>query len=79
MPVKKYLKSHKKTPEKLEDSLNSAKYYSLILDCTPDVSHVEQMTIIVQIVKLITDERKCEIKGFFLGFVPLSPPPVLVN
>ncbi|XP_074026384.1 zinc finger MYM-type protein 1-like [Leptinotarsa decemlineata] len=62
----------KAVQEKILAYINSAKYYSIILDCTPDVSHVEQMTIIVRIVKLITDERKCEIKEYFLGFVPLS-------
>jgi len=33
--------------EKILASANAAKYFALILDCTPDVSHVEQMTIII--------------------------------
>jgi len=56
--------------EKILASANAAKYFALILDCTPDVSHVEQMTIIIRFVDM-TNANKCEIKEHFLGFVPL--------
>ncbi|XP_053120645.1 zinc finger MYM-type protein 1-like [Hemicordylus capensis] len=58
--------------------INSAKYYSVILDCTPDVSHTEQMTMIVRFVDVImpsdteTSEPEVTIKEHFLGFVPLK-------
>lgn len=52
-------------------AVHNAKYYAIVLDCTPDVSHAEQMTIIVRFVAT-ENEKECEIKEHFLGFVPVS-------
>jgi len=41
-------------------------HVSIILDCTPDFSHLEQMSIILRIVEL---QPEPEIKQYFLGFL----------
>lgn len=56
---------------KILSAVRNAKYYAIVLDCTPDQSHVEQMTIILRFV-LTSDGKKCEIKEHFLGFVPVA-------
>ncbi len=57
--------------EKTVAEIKESKYYSIILDCTPDISHTEQMSVIVRTVSL----RTPEIKEYFLGFLiaPESP------
>lgn len=46
--------------------IKDCKYYSIILDCAPDVSHHEQMSVVVRSVTL---GRTPEIKEHFLGFL----------
>lgn len=48
--------------------IKESKYYAIILDCTPDISHKEQMSVIVRTVSL----RTSEIKECFLGFLIAS-------
>lgn len=56
--------------DKIISLVHAAKYYSIILDCTPDVSHTEQMTVIVRFVAIT--ETTSEIREHFLGFIPLT-------
>lgn len=53
------------------DKLKSAKYYSIIVDCTPDISKVEQMSIVLRFIDIGTGVTAevifCE---YFLEFFP---------
>jgi hypothetical protein len=46
------------------------KYFSIILDCTPDISHLEQMSVNVRIVSI--HEEEVMIKEHFLRFISVK-------
>ncbi|XP_034058872.1 zinc finger MYM-type protein 1-like [Gymnodraco acuticeps] len=54
--------------------IKQSKYYSIILDCTPDVSHQEQMSVIIRtvIIKTVIMDEAPTIKEHFLGFLVAS-------
>ena len=49
------------------DLIKQAKYCSVILNCTPDISHKEQMSIVFRFVRCT--EEEVEIREAFLGFL----------
>jgi hypothetical protein len=53
--------------DKVTDIVNSAKYYAVILDCTPDVSHLEQLTVILRCVRIVG--TSVDVTEHFVGFV----------
>ena len=49
--------------------LRSAKYYSIIVDATPDSSHIEQTTFILRYVSMMTEKAEFEVQERFPRFV----------
>ncbi|KAK0137692.1 Zinc finger MYM-type protein 1 [Merluccius polli] len=51
--------------------IKQAKYYSIILDCTPDLSHIEQLSVIVRMVAVDNTDTPT-MKEHFMGFLEVE-------
>ncbi|XP_040197560.1 zinc finger MYM-type protein 1-like [Rana temporaria] len=56
--------------EKIVMDIKSAKYFGIMFDSTPDISHTDQMSEVIRYVNI--KNRKVEVKEAFLGFFPLK-------
>lgn len=55
-----------KIVECMVDEIKQSKYFSIILDCTPDLSHTEQLSVVIRFVSV---EDTSQIKEHFMGFL----------
>ncbi|XP_065650700.1 zinc finger MYM-type protein 1-like [Hydra vulgaris] len=59
-----------KNTETIVSSVQSSKYFSVIMDCTPDVCHKEQLLILLRCVKI--NQEEVQIEEFFCGFFHIT-------
>uniref|UniRef100_G3NC70 HAT C-terminal dimerisation domain-containing protein n=1 Tax=Gasterosteus aculeatus TaxID=69293 RepID=G3NC70_GASAC len=48
------------------DDIKQAKFFSVILDCTPYISHIEQLSVVIRVVSLM---EKPHVMEYFMGFL----------
>ncbi|XP_065681400.1 zinc finger MYM-type protein 1-like [Hydra vulgaris] len=57
---------------KIVEITKIAKFFSIIADCTPDVSHYEQLSLTIRVVTFNSIQNKYEIAEFFISFFEAS-------
>ncbi|XP_022165596.1 zinc finger MYM-type protein 1-like [Myzus persicae] len=63
-----------KVRENIIKIIKGAKYFSIMMDCTPDVSHQEQLSLIIRIVNLELERETSapKIEEYFLDFISVE-------
>lgn len=66
-----------KVREKIVSDIKATKYFSIILDCTPDVNHQEQMSLIIRYVKIesngiANDSEGIYVEEHFISFLDVK-------
>ena len=62
-----------KVQEEITTWTKQAKYYTIILDCTPDVSQQEQFSLTIWFVKLdVSPDVPVSIEEHFIAFLPVE-------
>lgn len=54
------------------NNVRKLKYFFIILDCTPDVNHTEQIIVVLRHVILNNETKNVEICENFIGFCPIT-------
>ena len=57
--------------EEIRRKILKAKYFSVILDCTPDLNHEKQISTVIRCVD-IEDASEIKVEEFFLGFIKVD-------
>lgn len=60
----------KEAEKELLKQLTKAKYFAIMLDCTPDISHREQMSVILRYVHC--DDEQAIVKEAFFGYLKVN-------
>lgn len=55
--------------EKIVQKVKTAGYYSIMMDCTPDVSHKEQLSLVL---RYVTTDQKVEVHESFFDFIDVQ-------
>ena len=51
----------KKVKSEIISCAKESKYYSIIADCTPDIGHVEQLSLTIRFVELSSNDDKISV------------------
>lgn len=62
----------KKIQNQILENVKRSKYYAIILDGTTDITHIEQMCIVLRYVQLDEEKQQWEIKESFVKFADIS-------
>ena len=57
--------------QEIRRKILKVKYFFIILNCTLDLSHEEQMSIVIRCVD-VEDESEVKVEEFFLGFINID-------